>query len=314
MAFFDFFKKRKQENGTDAIFLKIHNFQQGKELVNKAISYRELGLYDKAIEILKHVLKEFPQYLPAKTILGTTLKAKGDINGAEDQFKKIITEHKNDNTYPLIEIYANLGALYYFDKNDKNVALEYYDLALKQPKSEKIDFQHYKIMISNIHRDLSLLFFREGDLILAKKHALIRLESNKDCATASKIYGLCLVNEFTQDNKRMNYVTDFIENKNLIEAVDCLRNSLSENHEDYGCMAGIALALYYLGRMKYYNSNKEVADKIEKEFKLYFDKIKQDSIKSKDVKKYFDLLNDFIANFGIEMMQKVYGCQVSVKE
>jgi tetratricopeptide (TPR) repeat protein len=193
MGFFDFLKKKKPSTEVEKAFEHLHIELTARQMVDKAISYRNVGQYDRAIYLLKDVLKRYPLYTPAKTVLGTTLMAKGDIEEAERQFKKILTEHADGKDYPLIEVYANLGSLYNNHKNDISTTLEYYRLALNSPKPDNVSNEAYRLMISNVCRDLCVIYFyKVRDLATAKQFALKRLEIVKDCSAATKVYNFCL--------------------------------------------------------------------------------------------------------------------------
>jgi tetratricopeptide (TPR) repeat protein len=193
MGIRDFFKKEvRPDEGVRKVFDKIDAVLTAKQMVNTAISHRNLGQHDKAISLLKEVIREYPVYAPAKTILGTTLAMSGDIDGAELQFKKILTEHAQGHDYPLVEVYANLGSLYHNYRKDVQAALKYYQLALSAPKPGGIENEGYEFMVSNVHKDLCVIYIRERNFSLAKQFAIKRLKKVKDCPTARKVYDLCL--------------------------------------------------------------------------------------------------------------------------
>jgi tetratricopeptide (TPR) repeat protein len=193
MGFFDFFKKKKPATEVEEVFERIHMRLTARKMVDQAISHRNLGQYDEAIALLNDVLKRYPIYRPAKTILGTTLMTKGDIEGAEKQFKKILAEHADGKDYPLIEVYANLGSLYNNHKKDISATLKYYQLALDSPKPDDVSDETYRLMVSNVYRDLCVIYFYKiRDLPVAKQFAMKRLEIVKDCSAAKKVYNFCL--------------------------------------------------------------------------------------------------------------------------
>jgi tetratricopeptide (TPR) repeat protein len=192
MGFFDFFKKKKPATEVEKVFEKIHAQLKAKRIVDQAISHRNLGQYDKAICILRDVLKKYPVYTPAKSVLGVTLMKKGDIDDAERHFKNMLTEYVDGKNYPLAEIYANLGSLYHNYRKNIPTSLEYYRLALNSPKPDDVSDEEYRFILSGVYRDLCVIYSCDiGDLGLAKRYALRRLEVVKDCPTARKVYNLC---------------------------------------------------------------------------------------------------------------------------
>jgi tetratricopeptide (TPR) repeat protein len=196
MGLFDFFKKKKLPTEVEKVFDKIHTELMARRMVDQAISHRNLGQYDQAICLLNDVLKKYPVYTPAKSVLGVTLMVKGDIEGAERHFKNMSIEYADGKEYPLAEIYANLGSLYHNHRKDIKTSLEYYQLALNSPKPDHISDEKYKIMMSGVYRDLCVIYFHKiRDLALAKQYAIKRLEVVKDCPAAKKIYDFCLLIE-----------------------------------------------------------------------------------------------------------------------
>lgn len=152
MGVFDFFKRKKKLNKTvKKVFNKIHDELTARQMTDQAISYRNLKQYDKAISLLKKAINEY-HYSPANSILGNTLRMKGDIDAAEAHFKQILSDYIKGDDYPLVEIYANLGSLYHNEKNDTETALKYYELALSAPKPANagINDKGYEIMLSGV--------------------------------------------------------------------------------------------------------------------------------------------------------------------
>ncbi len=313
MGIFDFLKKKKKEKDIEEIFKKASRFTEAKQLVDKAISYRNLKQYDKAIKTLEDVLINYSFYLPAKTILGTTLLAKGDLNKAENQFNKILSEHSDDGQYALTEVYANLGALNYFHKNEKKTALEYYQLGLKSPRPENIDSNTYELLISNIYRDLSLLYSIEGDYLSAKKYAMLRLSVNKKCPIASKAYGVSLFNEFKNDKLSLKYFTEDIECKTLNEAVEYIIKSLDNNPKDYSVVAVLEIIMDMIRMTRYYNKDDKLFDQYYKKYEKYII-LKNDRKKFPEAKIYYDFAKDQVMKNFNNIMEGCFGLKVVYKD
>ncbi len=192
MGIRDFFKKESPlDKDVKKVFDKLHVELTARQMVDQALSFRNLSQFDKAISLLKEVLIKYPSYTPAKTILGTTLAISGDIDGAELQFKKVLDEHSKGADFPLIEVYANLGSLYHNHRHDIQTALKYYQLALNALKPAMLDDNAYDFMVSNVHRDLCVIYFKQQDFTRAKQFAISRLQKVKDCAISLKIYNVC---------------------------------------------------------------------------------------------------------------------------
>jgi len=70
-------------------------------------------------------------------------------------------------------------------------ALKYYQLALNAPKPQMLDDNAYEFMVSNVYRDLCVIYFKQQDFTSAKQFAVRRLQKVNDCSTAMKIYDVC---------------------------------------------------------------------------------------------------------------------------
>jgi len=198
MGIFDFFKKGTLDKDVGRVFHKMDNWLQGQQMVDQAISFRNLGQYDKAITILKETVGKYPIYVPAKIVLGNTLRIKGDIDGAEVLFKKILSEHATGDDYPLIEVYANLGVIYWLDRKDLKTSLKYYEIALNAKKPETIEDKKYELLRSDVYRDLCMIYFEAQNFELAKQYAFKRLQTIEHCPNASRVYGCCGYFEWLQ--------------------------------------------------------------------------------------------------------------------
>ncbi|MFC1580043.1 tetratricopeptide repeat protein [Thermodesulfobacteriota bacterium] len=286
MGFFDKFKEDKNESDLpediEKTLGKLYHGEEVRKLVNKAISYRNLGQYDKAIGIIKEVIKNHPNYLPATTVLGNTLTMKGDFVEAENYFKKVLSEYSEKEEFNLMETYANLGVIRWRKYNDIKGALEYYDLALNEVNTGPVYYPEfglygeisensYEYAKSNIYKDLCSLYFEIEKYDLAKKYAAKRLKIVSDCLVASRVFGSCLMFEHTANNHIIECIIDNIEPKELMVASKCFKNCFEENPEDYYALFGLCVChtCYALwGAHNEYNleeiseRNKEYASKL----------------------------------------------------
>jgi tetratricopeptide (TPR) repeat protein len=292
MGIFDFFKKEKPDKEVEKIFGKMVNVQQAKAIVDKAISFRNLGQYDKAITLLKETLINYPVYTPAKMVLGTTLEISGDIDGAESQFKKILSEHVNGTDYPLIEVYANLGSLYYNHKKDIKTSMKYYELALNAPKAKIIDDEAYKFMVSNVHRDLCMIYFGEKNFPFAKQNALKRLQILKDCPIASRVYGCCLFFELLQKGIDLDKDTENLDLENIVKY---LQITIENQPIDYGIVAYCALSLFYMRQTKFYKKNPTLIKSLEHKEYEYIEHLKKNCGQSDNAKEALKLYQDIVS-------------------
>ena len=247
MGIRDFFKKQGAKKEINKIFEKMDQNLKGKQLVNKAISYRNLNQYDKAIAILQESMNKYPIYSPARVVLANTLRAKGDIADAEKLFKQMLADYSDGKDYPLTEIYGNLASLYYYDKKDKEQAFKYYDYALNAPMAESDDSKMQDLLMSNVYRDLSMIYLSENKLELALEFANKRLNIINDCPSASRVKATCLLNQYMSNEKIVKYIIEDIEPKELILTADYFKRCIREDPNDYYALLGISLALTYYG-------------------------------------------------------------------
>ena len=229
MGLRDFFKKQNASKEINKIFEKMDNNLKGKQLVDKAISYRNLKQYDKAIALLQKSMNKYPSYNPARVVLANTLGQKGDTAGAERLLKQILADYPNGKEYPLTEVYANLASLYYYDKKDREQAFKYYNYALKAPMAESVDSKGQELLMSNLYKELSMVYLSENNLELALEFANKQLNINNDCPTASRVKATCLLNQYMSNGKIVKYIIEDIEPKDLILTANYLKRCLREN-------------------------------------------------------------------------------------
>ena len=289
-----FRKEEKLDKEVKKVFDKIDAVLTAKRMVNEAISYRNLGKHDRAISLLKEVIRDYPVYVPAKTILGTTLAMSGDIDGAELQFNKILAEHAQGHDCPLIEVYANLGLLYNNHRQDIKTSLKYYQLALNAPRPQVIDDKAYEFMVSNVYKDLCLVYFKEQQFSLAKQFALQRLQTVDDCPSASRALGCCLFFELLQKGVDVESDTDAGA---LTKVLKYLQIALKANPMDHAVVAYSALTLFYVRHMKCWGGNTAAIETIEQREKEYFHHLRKYSQLSNTAMAAYQIYQDNVASF-----------------
>jgi tetratricopeptide (TPR) repeat protein len=303
MGILDYLKGKKE---IDKIVDKVAVYQQAKDLVNKALSYRNINQMQKALDILEIVLNKYPEYKAANQIYGSTLRRAGKIEEAIKFFNNIIAIDNGTGVYGPKEIYANIGSIYYFDKNDIHTALKYYNLALKAPNCPAIDIDGNKLITSSIYRDLSWIFFDQGDYNKSKKFASERLKIITTCPISSKILGLSIINEFIKDECKIKFFKQQIENPNITKSIEYLKIALASDDKDYAVLNGLALAYYLMSIMPYYISDKRTKDSIEKESEKYFNFLSKYSSEDKDAKYYLDMYESLKMNLMMEFLKNEF--------
>jgi tetratricopeptide (TPR) repeat protein len=192
MSFFNFFRNdKKPPKAVERVFEKMKVDLEGRELSDKAISYRNLGEYDKALTLLKDAIEKY-NYKPAITLIGTTALLKGDVDSAISWFEVNIKKPPKDARYLLIEWYANLGVIYLYKKEDFTTACTMFEKALNIPKSDELSNAKYEAMISPIHRDIAIAYLACGENTLAVDFAKKRLASDPNCEKSKKVISMSL--------------------------------------------------------------------------------------------------------------------------
>jgi len=299
MGIFGFGKKKdKLDKDVKQIFEKINDQLTAQQITDQAISYRNLKQYDKAKSLLKEAIGKH-NYLPAKTILGTTLAKEGKIDEAEKQFKRIITAHSNANDYALIEVYANLGSLYHNYRKDDKTALKYYELALNAPMpkaygvSEKGEMG-YGLMVSNVYLDLCIIHFYRKEFSLAQEYAFKRLQTVKDCPSAARVYGCCLFFELLKNSIDIDQDT---ENRDIENIVKYLQIAIESNPKDFPIVAYTAMALFCMQQICFYKKNTTLRKELEKEENEYAQHLKKYSEQFSEAIPAYQMYADYIASF-----------------
>lgn len=181
MRFFDLFKEKRDDPPKEVrrFFDMQKRYLDGKKLADEAISYRNVGNYNKAFQLLKCAIDEY-DYKPAITLVGTTAVMKGDIEAAIEWFSLQLRTLPDNGDYCLIELYANLGSIYNQYVRDYDRALEMYEKGLAARPPADIERRWYDLIVTNVHRDMTIVYQNLGDLSRAKECAQKVLGNSAD--------------------------------------------------------------------------------------------------------------------------------------
>lgn len=309
MGIFDFLRRRQEDADGRKIFEKIRDFQAAKATVDKGLSFRELGHFGEAIQLLEQAVREFSFYSPGKSVLGNTYRLAGRLDDAEKIWRRGLAEHSGDGV--CIELLANLGSLYYFDRGDKTTALSLYQQALEYQSKDRDDEKTRAAAISAIHRDLCLLYMHENQSQLAKEHALERLALRDGCPVASKILAMCIVNDYTATGRYAAIMQDSTECPDLIDAVSRAELALRNNKEDYASMSTAALAALYLSQSRFYRE-KGLSEGYEQMAETLSGRLEEASKLSEEAARYDKFYSDRFAKV-MEATLRSLGHNVTVK-
>jgi len=303
MRVFNFFKDIKEKKELNKILDKVEDYQRAKDLVNKAISYRNINQMGKALQILKKVLNEYPKYKAANLVYGNTLRRAGRVDEALNFFYKLIEIDNGTGAYNPKEIYANIGSIYFFEKDDSNRALENYNLALKAPDAPDIDAEGKRLIISSVYRDLAYVYFILNDYNKSKAYAEKRLSVQTKCAVASKILGLSKINKFISGVLPMEYFDTKIQNSNIVDAIEKLNIAFEQNDKDYAVINGLTLGYYLLLQMPYYNTDEKINESLNNMHDKFFNTLEVKSKTNDSANHYFDMYNNLQMNIGIQILK-----------
>lgn len=307
-----FFRRSKDSDklpkDVEKIFKEISKAQQPREMVDKAISFRNLGQFDKALGILNAVIKNHPEYEPAVPILGTTLMMKGEIDAAERYLLGVLNKYRSGNNFAIFEIYANLGLLRWKHRHDIDGALKYYGLALKSPKPDRkegwsLTDENFEIARSNVYRDLGMLHFDSGNISLAKQFATMRLNIVKDCYIASKTLGTCILQEDIVTPSVADMIIRDKEPEALPVAIRCFRTCLMEKPHEPLFLFGIGLSISLLSLWATYH-NKPVNSSLVEEASTYTKRLFDLEKKSEVAKGLCETFIGLVARVTASVVQK----------
>lgn len=306
MSILNFFKEQKSKKELNRIADKVENYQQAKDFVNKAMSYRNIKDFDKALKILEKVLKEYPNYKAANLVYGVTLRLSREVDKALSFFNELLLMDNGSGVYNPKEIYANIGVIYLFDKDQPDKALDYYRLALKAPNCPNIDEKGNNIIISNIHRDIAYVFFvlrkYENSISFAEK----RLNVQNKCPMSSKIFGLSKINVFIDGQLDMDYFADAIKNTEIVDAIEKLNVAYEENDKDYAVINGLTLGYYLLSQMPYYNTDEKTNEYLDRMHTKFFNFLEVDSKVNNVANYYFDMYNNLQMNIAVQVLKYLH--------
>lgn len=172
MSLFDLFRRKRDDLPKEVrrMFAIQERYLNGKKLADEAISYRNVGNYEKAFELLKRAIDGY-DYKSAITLVGTTAVMKGDIDAAIEWFSLQLRTLPDNGDYCLIELYANLGSIYNQYVRDYDRALEMYEKGLDACPPTDIDHRGYQLMVTNVYRDMAIVYQNLGDPDRAREYA-----------------------------------------------------------------------------------------------------------------------------------------------
>lgn len=124
------------------------------------------------------------------------------------------------------------------------------------------------------------------DFQLAKQYAFKRLQTEKNCPTASRVYGCCLFYEVLR--RSINLDKDS-KDTDLENAIKCLQVAIEHNPADYASIAYCATSLFFLRQMKFYKSNQTLLKSIESKENEYIEQLKKSREQSDDAKTAYEI-------------------------
>jgi len=135
---------------------------------NKALTYKKLGEYDRALKYLK-ILKDKYQtnnqnmFLKVKMVYANCLNEKNDFEAAEKEYVEILDNNNEDFIYLA---YKNLSELYYNKKDYKSAAVYVKDSLIYNKTNDYIDEILYfagKVLM-HVNEDVEIYFLQALDV------------------------------------------------------------------------------------------------------------------------------------------------------
>lgn len=220
MNFFDLFKKKKLvaqfPKELISIFEKQKKLLTGQQITNDALSHQALGNKEKALSLLDSAISQY-SYAPAITVKAKMLIADNRnpeaIKWLNHYIKRI--EANTENNFPefplkelSVEMYEQLGVIYFESYGKFSKAIEYFQKALDKPV---LSFPTPELLKSPIYTRLAQIYAIEGLPEEAVKYCKKRLETNNQCESSREI--LKFMDGFERRPHNLQNVVDVLANK-----------------------------------------------------------------------------------------------------
>ena len=179
-----------------------------------ALSYRELGKYNIAEEILQNALKMKPNTQSVLNNLGANYRAKGEYIEAEKYLEQALSNNPNDIN--ALCNYANVKR----DKNEFNESIKYYE------KAYSINSKIPTVVIN-----LAGAYQIVGKFEISKKYLEIFIKENPNNATAHKL--LSTIIDYKTNNEHQNQMLTIVD-KHSFDDLDAatLNYAVAKSYED----------------------------------------------------------------------------------
>lgn len=308
MGLFDMFKSKKNEEVANKMILMMQQKREALKAVDKAISLRNLDRNTEAIDLLNRVIRDYPFYKPALSILGNTYLKIGEIDKAENIFRKMLTDCMNSDYEMLtIEAYCNLGSLYYEHRKDVPKAIQYYETSLTVIDPASIhDVNKYNIVLSGAYMGLCNIYAMTNEVDKAKRTAIQCIKLNPNVVLVNRIYGVIIANALLKMPRieifRKPYlITELVQARAALDSVLCDDDS---DIDALYAMCIVAHTICVLTILGFITSDHQIdKDSIENERDKYQKLLEDLSQQSDDANKLFNYYNDYIVSLGIASMQ-----------
>ena len=273
------------------------------KLINKYKEFKEKKEEKKAID---GVLIDHPEYIGAISVYATTLRKAGKIDDAINYLQQSIKNFETKNHPIIIELYATLGSILYYNKNNFEKAIYYYKKALSFEKDSSISTDNIELVKSNVHAELASIFFFERRYQDAILHSLERLKILPQCPYASRFFALSAVNKFLSNEEKLKYFLENYENIEIYLSNEYLQIALKEQFNDYALHHCRGLVCYFLTQMPFYNTDEDYVAKLDSEIRKHLDYLEKESNSDRDAKSHFDALNTTLMKVGSEILKAKY--------
>lgn len=247
MGVFDRWRTNRIDATVDAVFRRTRS----RELVTKAQSLRELRRYDEALSVLAEARAFAPDYLPAISVQANTLRVAGRKGEARSLLETEIARAHSADPVPLVEWYAILAEMSYWDDKDTTSAIALFKRALAAPIPTALGETGAAVARASVWTSLAMLHLNERQPAEAIEAARQALQLDRDDARALRVLGVATVVEHAIVSLG-SIASEDQPPTALLEALGALERVLREAPTDVVARTYAALACEHLVRTPYY--------------------------------------------------------------
>ncbi|MEE2775129.1 MAG: sulfotransferase [Pseudomonadota bacterium] len=236
--------------------------EPSREQLQPSIEYYELGDYEKSLEKIKHLLKQFPNSALTYNFLGVINMAREQTDESIRNFTRSLEIDPH-----FAEVYNNLGVALYKERN-LNLAIRNWQKAVKL----KADY-------AEAFRNMGKAFGDAGNLNAAMRSYSQILQLNPNDAGAHR--SISAIKTYKKKDQQFVQMEDIYKSKNITDAFKCeICFALGKAHED---MKDFKRAFYFF----------KEGNRVRKKYLKY--NVKEDETLFKCIKKSYLGIREYVS-------------------